>query len=73
MVIDTEQRRCVEPSQCRREPPTIIARTSENGSCAEEYVCPFNTPNDYSPCQYTVEVIEVFKGDNEVCKKLFYK
>ena len=76
MVIDVERRRCVEPSQCIREPPTIIARTGENGRCAQQYTCPFNTPqNDFSPCQYTVEVTEVYKGDNEVCIAtiVFYK
>ena len=70
MVIDVEQRRCVEPSRCIREPPPIIARTSENGRCAQRFTCPFNTLQnnefDYYPCQYTVEVIEVYKGNNEV-------
>ena len=70
MVIDVERRRCVEPSQCIREPPPIIARTSENGQCAQQFTCPFNTLQnnnfDPYPCQYTVEVIEVYKGDNEV-------
>ena len=64
MVIDIEQRRCVEPSQCRREPPIIIARANE--TCARVYACP---SNGYSPCQYTVEVTEVFKGDKKVCEK----
>ena len=67
MVIDVEQRRCVEPSQCIREPPPI---TTTSEWCAQEYTCPFNTPQNDDPnfniCQYTVEVIEVFKGDNEV-------
>ena len=79
MVIDVERRRCVEPSQCIREPPPIIARTGENGRCAQEYTCPFNTLQnndfDFYPCQYTVEVTEVYKGDNEVCTAtiVFYK
>ena len=78
MVIDVERRRCVESSQCVREPPTIISRTSENGRCEQQFTCPFNTPeNDYfAICQYTVEVTEVFKGDNQVCKNFsscFYK
>ena len=72
MVIDVERRRCVEPSQCIRELPPIIASTGENGQCTQEYICPFNTPQnnnfDFNVCQYTLEVIEVFKGDNEVCK-----
>ena len=70
MVIDLEQRRCVEPSQCRRDPPTVIARTSEDDrQCAQQFTCPFNTPqDDFYPCQYTLEVTEVFKGNNEVCK-----
>ena len=64
-VIDVERRRCVEPSQCRKEPPT---RTRENGGCEQLLTCPFNTPqNDYSICQYTLEITELFKGDNQVC------
>ena len=63
MVIDIEQRRCVDPSQCRREPPIIIR---ENGRCDNEFICPFNAQNSYYPCRYTVEVTEVFKGNNKV-------
>ena len=68
MVIDVERRRCVEASQCTRQPPTIMAWTSENGQCERQFTCPFNTPqNDYNPCQYTVEVTEIFKGEYQVC------
>ena len=69
-VIDVERRRCVEPGQCRREPPTIIARTSENGRCVPQYTCPFNilSQDDRQTCQYEVEVIEAFKGNYHVCK-----
>ena len=58
MVIDVERRRCVEPSQCVREPPTIISRTSENGQCDQQFTCPFNTPqNDYyAICQYILSL-----------------
>ena len=77
MVIDVETRRCVEPSQCIREPPTITTRTSENGRCEQQFTCPFNTPqNDFNICQYIVEVTDVFKGDNQVCRNFsscFYK
>ena len=76
-VIDEERRRCVEPSQCIRESPPIIARTSENGRCEQQFACPFNTAqNDFYLCQYILEVTEVYKGDNEVCKNFiscFYK
>ena len=69
MVIDVERRRCVEPNQCIRESPPIIARISENGRCEQQLICPFNTPqNNFSPCQYTLVLTEIFKGDNEVCK-----
>ena len=65
MVIDVERRRCVEPSQCRGQPPTITERTSENGPCLQQFTCPFNTPqNDYYPCQYVVRVT----GNNQVRK-----
>ena len=74
-IIDLEQRRCVEPSQCtsRSEPP-VVQRTSEDGQygCTPRFVCPFNEVEDnseasnYSPCQYTVEVTRVFKGTLEV-------
>ena len=69
MVIDVERRKCVEPSQCIREPSTVTTRTSKNETCKQQFICPFfNTPqNDYNLCQYTVEVTEVFKGGNEVC------
>ena len=74
MVIDVEQRRCVEPSQCttRSEEP-VVQRTSEDGQsgCMPRFVCPHNEVVDeevsnYSPCQYTVEVTRVFKGTLEV-------
>ena len=73
MVIDLEQRRCVDPTQCtsKREPP-VVQRTSEDGryGCTPRFVCPYNEVegdvNDYSPCQYTVEVTRVFKGTLEV-------
>ena len=69
MVIDVERKRCVEPSQYRGQPPTITERTNENGPCLQQFTCPFNTPqNDYYPCQYVVQVTEVFKGDNQVRK-----
>ena len=70
MVIDVERRRCVEYSQCVKEPPTITTRISENGKCAQQFICPFNTPqNDYyAVCQYILEVTEVFKGDIQVCR-----
>ena len=65
MVIDTEQRRCVEPSQCGREPPIIV---KENKQCDYEFICPFNAQTSYYPCQYAVEVTKVFKGNNKVFK-----
>ena len=76
MVIDVEQRRCIEPSQCIKE-PTIIARNStQMGFCEQSFACPFNvlTQSDRDICQYTVEVSEVFKGDVQVCKSclVFY-
>ena len=73
MVIDVEQRRCVEPSQCIREPPPIIARNStKRGFCEQNFACPFNvlTQSDRGICQYTLEVSKVFKGDVQVCKNL---
>ena len=77
MVIDVERRRCVEPSQCIRELPTITTRTSENGQCKQDFTCPFNAPqNDHNICQYILEVTEVFKGNNQVCRNFsscFYK
>ena len=74
MVIDVEQRRCVESSQCttRSEPPPVVQRTSEDGryGCTPRFVCPHNEVadevNNYSPCLYTVEVTRVFKGTLEV-------
>ena len=36
IVIDKEQRRCVELSQCGREPPIIIAKANE--TCARAYM-----------------------------------
>ena len=69
IVIDVERRRCVELSQCRGQPPTIAERKSENGPCLLQSTCPFNTPqNGYNPCQYVVQVIEVFKGGNQARK-----
>ena len=73
MVVDVERRRCVEPSQCIREPPPIIARNStKRGFCEQYFACPFNvlTQNNRDICQYTLEVSEVFKGDVQVCKNL---
>ena len=70
MVIDIEQRRCVEPSQCTsRSEPLIIQRTSEDEryGCRPRFVCPYNTEDlDYNPCQYTLEVTRVFKGTLKV-------
>ena len=74
MVIDVEQRRCVEPSQCttRSELPPVVQRTSDGQDrCTPRFVCPHNEVadeeiNNYSPCQYTVEVTRVFKGTLEV-------
>ena len=74
MVIDVERRRCVEPSQCIREPPTIIARNSTRSLfCKQSFPCPFNVlaQSNERICQYTLEVSEVFKGDFQVCKSCF--
>ncbi len=43
--------------------------TAEFGRCPNRHVCPFNNvTNDYNtmnnPCQYTLELIEVFKPIN---------
>ena len=74
MVIDVEQRSCVEPSQCTgRNKPLIMQRTSEDAQygCTPRFVCPYNTNEveDFSydnPCQYTLEVTRVFKGSVRV-------
>ena len=70
MVIDLKRRRCVDPSQCTTsssEPP-IVQRYGGRYGCEPRYVCPFNDDrdNDYNPCQYAVEVTEVFKGTVKV-------
>ena len=69
-VIDVEKRRCVEPSQCDREMPTVIERvlSEDRRSCNPNLVCPHNVINSYDTCQYTVEILEVFKGGYEVCR-----
>lgn len=74
MVIDMETMRCVNSSQCpsntsRSEPPITQRRRSEDGNrCEPRFVCPHNGngTNNYSPCQYIVEVTRVFKGTVKV-------
>jgi len=69
-VIDVENRRCVEPSQCGREAPTLVERRVQDERCTPRFVCPHNdnSLDDYSVCQYAVEVIQVFKGTHQVTK-----
>jgi len=71
-----EKRKCVEPSQCGREMPTTVERVlnEDRRSCIPELVCPHNEDEvnvDYGNiCQYTVEIVEVFKGGYQVCMAL---
>jgi len=67
-----DKRRCVEPSQCGRDMPTTIETvlSEDRRSCNPELVCPHNEAEvnvEYgSICQYTVEILEVFKGGYQV-------
>ena len=70
-MIDLQNRRCVQPSQCGVQPSiTMVDRRGENNQCTPRFVCPFNEGIDYNFCQYTVEVAEVFKGNYQVTNYL---